>query len=282
MAPGSLRPEMDDVRLGRGASFRLRVGIVALTAPAALVTVLLLPPIPQSQGYHQFADSRVILGIPHFGDVVTNAPYLVVGAAGLWWLARRGRKSPAFTDPREMRAYAVFFLGVTLTAFGSTWYHLAPTNDSLLWDRLPMSLAFMGLFSAVLAERVGLRVGTRLLSVLVAGGLASVLHWHLTERAGAGDLRFYGLVQFYPMLAIPLMMLLLPARYSRSGYLWGVMAWYAAAKAAEVLDRPILEATGVVTGHNLKHVLAALSALWLLLMLYARRPTPPPEDGKAR
>lgn len=45
-------------------------------------------------------------------------------------------------------ALAVLFAGVLLTSAGSTWYHLAPTNDSLVWDRLPMTLGFMGLFAA--------------------------------------------------------------------------------------------------------------------------------------
>src|SRR5262245_54252564 len=80
---------------------------------ASLGGLMLLPPIPQDQDYHQFADQRIIIGIPNFWNVVSNLPFLAVGAAGL----RRFRDNPAAI---------VFFLGVFLTGIGSSYYHWDP------------------------------------------------------------------------------------------------------------------------------------------------------------
>lgn len=241
---------------------------------AALVATVLLPRIPQDPAYHELADTRVVWGIGRFGDVVTNIPYMIVGVLGLRFLVRvrRSRHVRPFRDPKEAWTYAAFFAGVGLTGLGSAWYHWAPGTDSLMWDRLAMVVAFMGLFSAVIGDRVGPRVGVCLLPVLLAAGLASVVYWYLSECLGAGDLRFYSFVQFYPAMGIPLMMLLFPPRYTHARWLWGTIGWYALAKAVEHLDRPIFELTGVVSGHNLKHLFAALAGGWLLLMLQRRRP----------
>lgn len=259
----------------RHLPYRVRVGILVATAAVAVGAAAVLPPVAQDAAYHDFADTRVVWGIGHFGDVITNAPYVVVGLLGfaaLW--AGRNRRAGAFHDPQEARAYVVFFAGVTLTGFGSTWYHLAPDNDSLLWDRLPMSVAFMGLFSAMIAERVSRRAGMLLLGPLLALGVASVLVWYVGERAGAGDLRLYGLVQFYPILALVLMLVLFRPRYTHAGYLWLTIASYAAAKLAELLDRPIYAATRVASGHNIKHCLSALAVAWVAVMLHRRSPIP--------
>ena len=255
-------------------SFRLRVVIVLLPGLAALGVILATPRLPQASGYHQFADDRTLLGIPHVGDVITNVAFVIVGAGGLGCIAQglRARQRRMFPDRREAWAYAMFFAGLVLTGVGSAWYHWAPSDDSLLWYRLPMALAFMGLFAAVITDRISRKAGLRLLPLLLAAGVLSVLHWHHSERLGQGDTRFYALVQFYPLLAVPLILLLFGSRYTHAGYLWGTVGWYVAAKVVEVLDRPIFALTGVVSGHNLKHLFAALAGLWVLLMLRRRQP----------
>jgi hypothetical protein len=201
----------------------------------------------------------VIFGIPHFGDVVTNFAFLLVG---FWGLRRR---------PYELRAYTVFFAGVFLTGLGSAWYHLDPTSDRLFWDRLPMTIVFMSLTSIVLSERVNVRLGERLLVPLLFAGTASVVYWNWTD-----DLRFYVLVQFYPMVALPMILLLYKPRYSHSGYYWAMFGWYLLAKLFEFLDGPILELTGSISGHNLKHCAAAMATFWVLRMIERRHPIPEP------
>lgn len=244
----------------------LAIGLLTL---AAVLAVALAPPVPQPERYHDFADQRAFLGIPHFLNVVSSAAFLLAGGAGLRGLSR-GR--PAFVRSRERRPYAVFFASVALAGLGSAYYHLAPGNGRLFWDRLPMSLAFMSLLSAVLVERLGARAGLRLFPWLAAAGPLSVLYWILTERAGAGDLRFYGLVQFYPMALIPLLLWLFPPRYTRGRDMLAVLALYGAALGAQWLDRQIFSLGEWASGHTAKHVLAALAAWRVWRMLRLRRP----------
>jgi hypothetical protein len=238
-----------------------------------LFFILRIGPIPQPLSYHDFADTRMLLGIPHAGDVLTNLAFVMVGAWGLWFLARPNRKTRIFIDERERRLFQWLFVGVLLTGFGSGWYHLAPDNDSLVWDRVPMAIGFMSIVAIMIAERVKLSLGVALLVPLVVIGVGTVFWWIWTEHAGHGDLRPYLFVQFYPMITIALMLILLPTPYTRGNDYWGLFFFYAAAKVVEILDRQIFDLTqGLVSGHNLKHLFAAGAAAWILRMLWLRQP----------
>ncbi|MBI1737139.1 MAG: alkaline phytoceramidase [Candidatus Rokubacteria bacterium] len=255
-----------------------RVAALIALAAIAIVGVGLLPPIAQDPAYHAFADRRAALGIPNVANVVSNAGFAVVGALGLGWLRRRGTALAAW----ERVAALILFAGVSLTAVGSAHYHLAPDNARLVWDRLPITLVFMPLFALVIGDRIDARAGRLLLLPLVAAGGASVVGWHVSELAGRGDLRFYALVQFFPMVAVPLILILFPARSLGAAWLWTALVLYALAKAAELADGWVLAATGIVSGHTLKHIGAALSAACLLAMLAGRQPREAPRLAAAR
>lgn len=247
---------------------RRALGLLALTAAAAAAAVLaLVPPIAQSPDYHRFADGRTLLGVPNALDVLSNAGFAIVGLLGLAVLRRRPRAVDGYARP-----WRVLFWGVVAVALGSAWYHLHPTNETLVWDRLPMAVSFMAMLAALASERLGAAVGRRLLWPLVLAGAASVLWWYGTELRGAGDLRPYLLVQVGALAAIPLLVALVPAA-DGSGRAWlGALALYAVAKVLELGDARVLEALGV-SGHTLKHVLAAAAIAWLVRMLH-RRPLP--------
>jgi hypothetical protein len=241
---------------------------ILIGAIACVVLVLFLfPAIPQSEAYHDFADKRPLFGIPNGLDVVSNLFFLVVGAWGLqtvWGGAE-------FLNSRERWPYAVFFIGVTFTAFGSSWYHLNPNDATLVWDRIPMAIGFLALVSAVVAERVSVKAGLWLLAPLSGSGIASVIYWEVTERHGRGDLRPYALAQFGSLLVLLLLIALFPARYTRT-YDFGIsLALYALAKLFEAADRPIFALGRIVSGHTLKHLAAAASAYWIVRMLQLRR-----------
>ena len=208
--------------------------------------------------------------MPHALNVVSNLPFVLVGGWGLLFLASR-RSAEAFREPAERWAYYVFFAGIALTGVGSAYYHWHPDNPRLLWDRLPLAVAFMAFFDAIIAERVDLRAGLRLLVPLALLGAGSVLYWHWTELEGRGDLRPYLLVQFYPLAAVPFLLCCSPPRYTRAADVWGVIAWYAGAKGLELLDAAIYSAGHVVSGHTLKHLVAAVGAYMVLFMLQHRR-----------
>jgi hypothetical protein len=250
-------------------SLRL-LALLAVTVVAAFV-VLRLPPIPQDPGYHRFADARPWLGIPNFQNVASNLPFLFIGLIGLARLRRRIAEPGSPAPIGEVGAWLLLFLGVTLTAFGSSYYHWAPSNGTLLWDRLPMTLGFMGFLAGIVGERISRRAYRLLLWPLVGVGVASVLYWYATERQGHGDLRLYALVQFFPLLLIPLIMALYRPRYSHARYIFFALGWYVAAKALEHWDPQIFAATsGIVGGHALKHLAAAMGC-WVLVRLFSLR-----------
>jgi hypothetical protein len=254
--------------MGRRSAIGLIGGLAVLAGGAAS----LVPPIPQNLTYHRLADSRGWLGIPNALNVLSNAGFLLVGALGLAFVLGGGGGGRAFREPGERWPYMVFFGGLLLTGIGSTYYHWQPGNARLAWDRLPLAITLMGLLAATIAERIGVKAARWLLAPLVAIAAGSVIYWHWTEQRGVGDLRLYALVQFYPIVAIPLMLWWLAPRYTRGGDLLGAAATYAAAKVPELLDGWILSVTRVVSGHTLKHLLAALAGYWVLRMLRHRRP----------
>ncbi len=246
-----------------------RIWALVGAAAVAIVIAACVPRVSQDPAYHRFADARSLLGVPNGANVMSNAPFLLAGGIGLYRVLARGRA--VVVDGRERWPWAVFFAGLTLTALGSAWYHLAPDNARLVWDRLPMTLAFMGLFAAMIAERIAPRAGALLLGPLLVVGAGSVLWWHLGEAAGRGDLRAYGLVQFFPMLAIPLLAWLYPPRYTHGGY-WGLaVLCYVVAKGFELADAHVLALGGLVGGHALKHVAAALAGGMFGRMLALRQ-----------
>ena len=253
-------------------SYRSRIILLGAITVAAGVAVALLPRIAQSLDYHNFADQRTFLGVPNFLNVISNAPFLLAGVWGvLVVLGPEEKTGTRFITPVERWPYLILAVGVALTCFGSAYYHLAPGNARLVWDRLPMTLGFMSLLSAMLMERVNLRAGFAALGPLLLLGLASVVLWYTSELRGAGDLRLYIMVQFYTLLLILLLLWLFPARYTHGPDLLVAMGFYVLAKIFESLDRPIFRLVHDVSGHTLKHLAAAAGVFWIFRMLAHRR-----------
>jgi hypothetical protein len=249
---------------------RTRVLLANFLWITALVAVCLLPRIPIGPNYHRFADNRNFLLIPNALDVVSNLPFVVVGLWGLIWLAQR-RSRLAFIDPRERIPYLIFFAGVALTGAGSCWYHLAPSNNRLPWDLLPMTSSFLSLVVVTWMERVDLRIGFLALFPVLAFGVGSVVWWYLTARHGRDDYRFYLFVQFFAPVQLACIFALFPPRYTGMRYLIEAFALYLAAKLFESFDSQIFDWRHIVSGHTLKHVTAAVACLRILRMLQVRQ-----------
>jgi Ceramidase len=222
----------------------------------------LLPPVAQDPAYHRFADRRTICGIPNFWNVVSNAPFLGVALIGL----RSVRSRSSFTQSWERAAYLVLLMGVALVAFGSGYYHSRPNNATLFWDRLPMTIVFMCLLATIIGERINMTAGRLSLAPLLAIDVSSVLYWKVS-----GDLRLYGVVQFYPMLVIPLMLIFGQPLYSGGGGLAAMIGMYVVAKLFEQFDSGLgrFIATG---GHPWKHLASAAAMLCYTAMVAWRRP----------
>lgn len=234
-----------------------RIGILALIALSAVLALLFVGPIAQDPNYHHFADTRRIAGIGNFWNVASNLPFLLVGIIGLLRCSSLARGETA-------QCYLVLCIGIVLVSFGSAYYHYAPGNERLLWDRLPMTLAFMALLSLLVNERLFATPRRYVLWVLVTAGMAAALYWSWTESLGRGDLRPYILVQFLPVLLMPLMLAMFPARYLGNSLLLLAFALYFAAKALEHYDGQVFSAVGIISGHSIKHLAAAAAVLCII------------------
>jgi len=226
----------------------------------SLAFMLSMQPIVQDPAYHDFADRRSFFGIPDFFDVMSNIPFLLVGMAGMSFCF--GYRSMSFRP-----AWLTFFAAVAMVSVGSGYYHWNPTSETLAWDRLPMTIGFMGLLVALLAEYVNARLGRFLLVPALLMGLSSVLYWHRFD-----DLRFYVWIQFVPLLTVPVLMVLFRPRYSRQWLLAVALACYMLAKLAEAYDREVFVfMQSFFSGHSFKHLLAASGCFSVLVMLKTRR-----------
>jgi hypothetical protein len=235
-----------------------RAGALLILLLALFAGVMALEPIAQSAEYHDFADQRFLLGVPHLFDVASSVAFVIVGALGISLCA--GQRRP------PVASWMVLFICTVLTGFGSAYYHWAPNDATLVWDRLPIALAFMALLVALVAEHVGEGLERFLLAPALSVGVLSVLWWQWS-----GDLRPYLWVQFAPLLCIPFVLAMFPGRYTHRRFILYAIGLYALAKAAEIEDRSIFTLTGhVVSGHTLKHLLAAGGILALLIMLRRR------------
>jgi len=246
--------------------YRLKI-IVAIVV-VAIIGVFTIDPIAQDPGYHYFADQRGLINVPNFFDVISNLAFVIVGVMGMR-LIGSGQATGGL--PELQAVYLTFFVGVFLTGFGSAYYHFHPDNQTLLWDRLPMTIAFMALFTAIIGETISPRLALKLFIPLLASGMASVVYWHVSELNGNGDLRAYVLVQFLPIALIPLMLVLFTSRLNGSKYIWGIIGAYAVSKLMEHFDARIYSALGVVSGHSLKHLVAAFATFIFYLALRNRQ-----------
>jgi hypothetical protein len=176
--------------------------------------------------------------------------------------SRRGRLVATALRFNKRRA----FLGILLTGFGSSYYHLDPNDGTLFWDRLPMTLCFAAILAAVVEERVDARAGVILLRPLLAIGIVSLLLWRWTD-----DLRLYVWAQFFPFLALVLILQLFPPKYTGAFYWIIATTLYALAKLLEFYDEEIFSAGSILSGHTLKHLAAAAACFAILRLFLTRR-----------
>ncbi len=222
----------------------------------SFAAIFFIPKFGQDPAYHDFADKRAWLGIPNFGDVMSNIPFVIVGLLGLSICLKR----------RSAIEWTVMFVGITLVSVGSAYYHWSPNNATLVWDRLPMTIGFMSLLVALLVEHIGPGFHRLLIPALLAG-ITSVFYWFYFD-----DLRFYAWIQALPLLVIAVLLALLPGRYTHRWLLLGALAFYIAAKLTETYDAKVFALTGsMISGHTIKHLLSAvgIAAIWWMLRVRA-------------
>jgi peptidoglycan/LPS O-acetylase OafA/YrhL len=241
--------------------------ILLLLTIIGIASIFFMDPIPQDENYHQFADRRTHFTIPHFWNVVSNIPLSVIGALGMFFILKQNKDR---FIPFRWNKF-IFFLGIFLTGFGSAYYHLNPTNNTLLWDRLPMTIAFMSFFSIIISEFVCNSSGRNFLLPFLTLGCLSIIYWQMTANRGCADLRFYVLIQFLPMILIPLILITYKSKGDKSKLYWFILAAYVIAKVLEATDHFFYHSGYVLSGHTIKHIAATVGPL--LLFIYEIKQT---------
>ena len=246
----------------------IKLYLIYIILLISILVMINISPIPQPLEYHNFADQRQILSISNFWNVISNLPFIIISYFAVTNLLNTGTlKYPAALHS----SYLIFFLSIGAVGIGSAYYHLQPSNETLFWDRLPMTVGFMAFVVIIIGEYISEKVALKLLYPLILAGFISIIYWFFTELAGHGDLRPYVLIQFVPMLIIPMILLMFPARYTHIRYIWWMLAAYLIAKILETFDLHIFNVLGF-SGHSLKHIIAAIGAYIFLLALKKRMP----------
>lgn len=243
---------------------------ISLLLAVSMVSVVIcfnLEPIAQDPGYHFFADNRTILSIPNFFNICSNIIFVLVGAIGSYLLIFR---RPQSINATLRSNYLVFFLAIFLIGLASGYYHFSPDNAHLFIDRIVIAIAFMTFLSIIIAEYITEKYSFALMLILIFIGVISVIYWYITELNGAGDLRWYGLVQFLPLLLIALILVAYLSPVNDKFYIWLVLIFYSIAKLFELNDASVYEYTGFISGHSIKHIFAGLAPVIYLYALYHR------------
>ena len=252
--------------------------VLGVATLIAFATAFATPRIAQPAAYHRMADERTIAGIPNALNVVSNLPFAVVGLIGLMTLRDEKRAIP---DMRDRWPYVALFGGVFLTAICSSYYHLAPDNARLVWDRLPMTVGFMGSArgSGVGASRPTCRSRAACPAAHRGRGVGPLLGLDRGEGRGRSEALFSRAVRFIAARRVD------PRAVSVVGsdtrYIVGGLLVYVLAKIFEVADAQIFATGGFVSGHTLKHLVAA-AGVWCLVLMVRERATGPSQCQLAR
>jgi hypothetical protein len=233
--------------------------ILWLVSLMAVIAVSLVSPISQSLDYHNFSDSNSFIGIPNSLNVISNLAFILVGMYSIVFVIKNKDSLDKFYWSSLIYGIGIFFVGL-----GSGYYHWTPDNDTLLFDRLPMTIAFMSFYAMIVSAFIKPLNGLKLLPWLLLAGGISVWYWVATEEIGKGDLRWYALVQFLPMILIAVILALFESKDHNKSLVFSVMGWYFIAKIFEFIDSQVYEITGVISGHSLKHIFAAIACLYIV------------------
>ena len=244
-----------------GYSYRIWLLILIAIALAALA--LYFSPITQSRNFYDYADQRTWLGIPNFGNVISNLPFLLVGILGLKQFCTHHTYA---LEHKINLIYPVFFGGLIAAFFGSGYYHLEPNALGLMLDRIPITVTFIALYCIVLSEYIHPLLGYRLFVPAVIYSVISVIYWYVSDTIdGRGDLSAYVLVQLIPIIHLPLVIGLFKSQFSHGRYYLYALLAYILAKWAESNDEQLYALLGGISGHSIKHLLAGLGGIIIYL-----------------
>jgi Ceramidase len=230
-----------------------------ITVLTTIAIFIFMKPIPQDVTYHHFANDNTVCGIANCWNVLSNIGFVVLGLLGIHFIIKNNIKNPIIWT---------LFVGVVLTGIGSAYYHYAPNNTTLVWDRLPMTIVFTSFFALIYGWCFSTKMGFKIWLVSLAAGIYSVFYWQYTEHEFRGDLRLYAIVQFLPILLIAI---IVATNFKKHTFLLKpismIVLWYVIAKLLEHFDVYFFETTNFLSGHPLKHLAAAVATFYMYKMV---------------
>jgi hypothetical protein len=233
-----------------------------ITVLTTITIFIFMKPIPQDVTYHHFANDTIVIGIANCWNVLSNLGFMVIGLLGINFLIKN-----------KMNNLIIWtlFAGVFLTGIGSAYYHYAPSNATLVWDRLPMTIVFTSFFALIYGWCFSIKTGFKIWLVSLVAGIYSVFYWQYTEHEFRGDLRLYAIVQFLPILLIAI---IVATNFKKHTFLLQpismMVLWYVIAKLLEHFDMAIFETTKIFSGHPIKHLAAAVATFYMYKMVKAQ------------
>lgn len=230
-----------------------------ITALTIIAIFILMKPIPQDLTYHHFANDNTIFGIANCWNVLSNIGFVMLGLLGIIFIRKNNINNPIIWT---------LFVGVVLTGLGSAYYHYAPNNTTLVWDRLPMTIVFTSFFALIYGWCFCTKMGFKIWLVSLVAGIYSVFYWQYTEHEFRGDLRLYAIVQFLPILLIAI---IVATNFKKHTFLlkpiFMIVLWYVIAKLLEHFDAYLFETTNFLSGHPLKHLAASVATFYMYKMV---------------
>lgn len=210
-----------------------------------------------------FADLRTLCGIHNIGDVLSNLSFMVVGFYAIAHLIKN--------DSRDINMWLIA-LGSLAVGLGSAYYHANPSNNRLLWDRLPMSIVFSGIFmysvnALDLIKKVNYKVAS--LAYLLFS-VSTVLIWYVGFKTHINLIAPYVFLQFGGMVLIITLsvMALFEKKIQLAKTLFAIIFCYAIAKVFEHFDFQIFTMLNhLISGHSIKHLVSALAIfIWFKML----------------
>jgi hypothetical protein len=233
-----------------------------ITTLTSIAIFIFMKPIPQDVTYHHFANDNTIFGIANFWNVLSNIGFVILGLLGVYFIRKNNINNPIIWT---------LFVGVVLTGLGSAYYHYAPNNATLVWDRLPMTIVFTSFFALIYGWCFCTKMGFKIWLVSLVAGIYSVFYWQYTEHEFRGDLRLYAIVQFLPILLIAI---IVATNFKKHTFLLKpismIVLWYVIAKLLEHFDVYLFETTNFFSGHPIKHLAAAVATFYMYKMVRAQ------------
>jgi len=220
----------------------------------------------QEQNYHQFADNRVFFGIPNGLDVMSNLAIVFPGIAGIAFVHERQKNKYEWADKFEPTILYCMFFGMVLTFFGSVWFHLEPSNSTLVWDRLGMVIIMACYCSLIIFDRFDSNLAKKVHFPLILIGFSSVFIWQYFD-----DLRFYFAFKVQLFILVFILLKYGEESYNRSKDYILSLALFGLATIFEFNDGVVFDALIIISGHTLKHIVAGIALWWIMRMTRERK-----------